>query len=154
MIQMQPKFRAAELRSPGDHLRFDGYETGWRLPPALLDARIVADSGVVSLDSLTASRAVIGWNTSPMSVDLLRELAPGQRALLSGQEWFGAQIVVDPRSGTLLSGHTVVDSLALNMTLPYQSSTLPGHGEQLRGGMPVAVVRSLDLRQVQPAGRP
>lgn len=153
MIQMQPKFRAAELRTAGDRLRFEGYETGWRLPPALLDARIVADSGVVSLDSLTASRAVISWNTSPMKVDLLRQLAPGQRALLSGQEWFAAQLVVDPRSGTLLGGGTVVDSLALNMRMPYQDSTVAGHGEQSRGGMPVTVVRSLDLRQVQPSAR-
>lgn len=154
MIQAQPKFRAGELRAVGDILRFDGYATGWRLPPTLLDARIVADSGVVSLDSLTAARAVIGWNTSPMQIDLLRQLAPGRRALLSGREWFWARVVVDPRSGTLLEGRTLVDSLALRMTLPYPDSTLhpagdrsaPGGRSAPAAGLPVVVTRTLELR--------
>jgi hypothetical protein len=156
MIQVQPKFRAGELRAAGDTLRFDGYTATWRLPPTLLDARIVADSGVVSLDSLTASRAVIGWNTSPMRVELLRQLAPGRRALLSGQEWFGAQVAMDPRTGMLLSGHTVVDSLALRMMLPWPDSTLSAPGETPRsaGGMPVAVRRVLELQLLRPAGKP
>lgn len=156
MIQMQPRFRAAELRAAGDRLRFTGYETGWRLPPTLLDARIVADSGVVSLESVTASRAVIGWDTSPMRVDLVRQLAPGQRALLSGLEWFRAQVEVDPRSGTLLRARTMVDSLALRMTIPFHDSTVPpaaAHAPSSQG-MPVVVTRSLDLRPAVPADRP
>lgn len=156
MIQAQPRFRAAELRAAGDALRFDGYTTGWRLPPALLDARIVADSGVVSLDSLTASRAVIGWNTSPMQVDLLRQLTPGRRALLSGQEWFWARVVVDPRSGTLLEGRTVMDSLALRMTLPYADSTLHSAADRSpsASGLPVVVTRALELRLVPGGAKP
>lgn len=147
MIQMQPAFRAQELRVVGDRLRFAGYETAWRLPPTLLDARVAADSGVVSLDSLTPSRTVIGWNTSPMQVDLLRLLAPGRRTLLSGREWFWARVVVDPRSGRLLSGHTVVDSLALEMMVPYADSTVPPRDRRPApaSGMPIAVTRSLEL---------
>lgn len=156
MIQAQPRFRAAELRAVGDALRFDGYTAAWRLPPTLLDARIVADSGVVSLDSLTASRAVIGWNTSPMQVDLLRQLTPGRRALLSGREWFWARVVVDPRSGTLLEGRTVVDSLALRMTLPYPDSTLhvAGNRSSSATGMPVVVTRALELQLMPGSGKP
>lgn len=149
MIQMQPAFRAAELRMPGDRLRFHGYETGWRLLPALLDARIVADSGVVSLDSLTPSRAVIGWDTSPMKVDIVRQLAPGQRALLSGQEWFQARVVVDPRNGTLLSAHTTVDSLALSMTMQHPDSMVPAGADAAPNPRrDVVVRRSLELRRL------
>jgi hypothetical protein len=156
MIQAQPRFRARELQAVGEALRFDGYATGWRLPPSLLDARVVADSGVVSLDSVTASRAVIGWNTSPMQVDLLRQLAPGRRALLSGREWFWARIVVDPRSGTLLEGRTVVDSLALRMTVPYPDSTLHVAGDRSPSGsgLPVVVTRALELRLLPEGVKP
>lgn len=155
MIQMQPAFRAAELRAVGDRLRFNGYETGWRLAPTLLDAKIVADSGVVALDSLTDSRAVIGWNTSPMRVDLVRQLSPNQRALLTGQEWFWARVVIDPRSGALLSAHTVVDSLALRMITPYSDSIVSDShgGAGSRRPIPVTLVRSLDLREAMPDRR-
>jgi hypothetical protein len=148
MIQAQPVYRAAELRAQGDRRRFNGYATTWRLPPSLRDARIVADSGVITLDSLTSSRAVIDWDTSPMRVDLVRDLAPNQRMLLSGEEWFRARIVIDPRTGALLGGHTVVDSLALDMITPYADSVVPPSSDtgRARRGMPVVVVRSLDLR--------
>ena len=151
MIQMQPKFRGGELRAVGDRFRFDGYETGWRLPPAVLDARIVADSGVVSLDSLTTSRATIGWDTSPMRVDIVRQLAPGQRALLSGQEWFRAEVVVDPRTGELLHARTMVDSLPLGLLIPYPDTSVPPvNAAHSPKGTPVVVVRSLELRQAAP----
>ena len=156
MIQTQPKFRAAELRAAGDRLRFDGYETGWRLPPTVLDARIVADSGVVSLESVTASCAVIELDTSPMRVDIVRQIAPGQRALLSGQEWFRARVEVDLRNGALLRARTTLDSLALRMMIPFQDSTVPpaGVGARPERGMPVVVSRSLELRPAVGAERP
>lgn len=145
MIQVQPKFRAAELRRVGERLRFPGYRTGWRLPPGLLDAVITADSGVVSLDSLSPSRRVIGWNSSPMRVGIVRQLGPGQRALLQGQEWFSARIEID-RDGVLLRGWTTVDSLALRLITPYPDSVVPPDQEKWKdAGSPVTVTRVLEL---------
>jgi hypothetical protein len=146
MIQVQPRYRAGELRRIGDRLRFAGYQTGWRLPPGLLDASITADSGVVSLDSVAGARLVIGWNTSPMRIALVRQVGPAQRALLHGEEWFWAQIVIDRKSGLLLSGRTIVDSLALRMVLPYSDSTVPAEPHREKdAGIPVAVSRTLEL---------
>ncbi|HWA17105.1 MAG TPA: hypothetical protein VG817_11760 [Gemmatimonadales bacterium] len=146
MIQVQPRFRAAELRQAGDRLRFDGYRTGWRQPPALLDAVIVADSGVVSLDSVTSTHRVIGWDTSPMRVTLIRQLGNGQRMRLRGWEWFRAQVTVD-QHGTLLRGQTLLDSLSLRVTLPYAESLVPMKGDELTedNGPVVAVSRRLEL---------
>jgi hypothetical protein len=149
MIQVQPRYRAAELRRVGDRLRFDGYRTGWQQPPALLDAVIAADSGVVSLDSLTSTRRVIGWNTSPMKVSIVRQLAPGQRVQLRGHEWFWAQITVDER-GVLLGGHTIIDSLALRLTMPYSDSVaVLSDDRQMDTGPLVAVSRALTLRLIR-----
>jgi hypothetical protein len=63
---------------------------------------------------------------------------------------------MDPRTGMLLSGHTVVDSLALRMMLPWPDSALSAPGETPRsaGGMPVAVRRVLELQLLRPAGKP
>ncbi len=145
MIQVQPRYRAAELRHPGDRLTFEGYRTGWRQPPSLLDAVIVADSGVVSWDSLSPTHRVLGWNTSPMRVTLIRQLAPGQRMRLRGQEWFRAQVAIDTR-GVLLRGHTLLDSLALRVTLPYRDTLIPGDDSLSADTGPlVAVSRSLAL---------
>lgn len=143
MIQAQPQYRVAELRKVGERLRFGGYSTGWRLPPTLLDATITADSGIVSLDSSVNSKVFIGWNTSPMRIALVRQLSPNQRALFHGQEWFWAQIVVDQKTGLLLEGRTVVDSLALRMVLPYADSIAPLVMPD--AGLPVAISRRLRL---------
>lgn len=145
MVQAQPVYRVRELHRPGDRLTFPGYVTEFRHLPDMLAARISAESGVVRLDTLTASRAVIDWDTSPMAVTILRRLAPGNRALLVGREWFAAHVVVDPRSGMLLEARTRVDSLALRMVMPYEADTLPSPRGAPAGGMPVSVRRALTL---------
>ena len=136
MIQQQPRFRASELAVAGDRLRFGGYVTSWQRPPTTLDARIVADSGVVRLDSVSGNHAVVVWDTSPMDVAIVRQLTPSMRALLVGHEWFVARVDLDPRTGELLEARTLVDSLVLGMTAPFPETGVPAqspvaHGPQL-----------------------
>lgn len=151
MIQMQPKFRAGELSRAGARLRFDGYATGWTRPPRTLDARIVADSGFVRLDSLGPRRAVLTWDTSPMAVDLVVQIAPTQRALLRGREWFIARVAFDPRDGRLLEARTEADSLVLPMHLPYAGTTVPAAGTVLSPPIStVRIVRELRLEPMEP----
>lgn len=151
MIQMQPRFRAGELSRAGARLRFDGYTTGWRRPPRTLDARIVADSGFVRLDSLGPRRAVLTWDTSPMAVDLVVQIAPTQRALLRGREWFSARVAFDPRDGRLLEAWTDADSLVLPMHLPYAGTTAPAAGAVLSPPIStVRIVRTLRLEPMEP----
>jgi hypothetical protein len=148
MIQMQSRFRAAELSRAGDQLRFDGYVTGWTRPPRMLDARIVSDSGVVRLDSLGTRRALLTWSTSPMAVDLVVQIATEQRALLRGHEWFIAHVAFDPRNGRLLEAWTEADSLVLAMYLPYADSTAPATGVVLP--RPISTVRIVRQLRLEP----
>lgn len=148
MIQMQPRFRAAELSRVGERLRFGGYVTGWTRPPRTVDARIVADSGFVRLDSLAPRRGVLTWDTSPMAVDLVVQVAPGQRALLRGHEWFTARVAFDPRDGRLLAAWTEADSLVLPMHLPYAGTAAPPPGAPLPP--PVSTVRIVRQLRLDP----
>jgi len=146
MIQMQPKFRAAELTRAGARLRFDGYATRWTRRPRTLDARIVADSGFVRLDSLGPRRALLTWDTSPMAVDLVVQISPTQRALLRGHEWFIARVAFDPRDGRLLEAWTEADSLVLPMHLAYADTSAPASGVALSPPMStVRITRQLRL---------
>lgn len=145
MLQTQPRFRARELSSAGERLRSAGYDTRWTIPPAVLDQRIVADSGVVRLDSLTSNGVVLDWNTSPMDVRLVRRLPTGQNALLVGREWFEASVRIDRRSGELLDARTLADSLELHMRVGYPSDTVPVGIADSTGPL-VRVVRHLELR--------
>jgi hypothetical protein len=145
MLQTQPRFRARELTSAGERLRSAGYDIRWKIPPTLLDQRIVADSGVVRLDSLTSNAVVLDWNTSPMDVRLVRRLPTGQNALLAGREWFEAIVRIDRRSGELLDARTRADSLQLRMRVGYPSDTVPVGAAEGTGPL-VRVVRQLELR--------
>lgn len=153
MIQVQPQFRARELHRAGDRLRFVGYDTRWKMPTAMLDQRIRADSGTIRLDSLSAREATITWDTSPMTVDLLRRLPTGQNALLHGREWFVARLYVDPTTGELLEASTTADSLVLRMRVPYASDSLPADGADA-GSIPVRIVRQLELTRTAADRRP
>lgn len=148
MIQMQPKFRAAELSHAGARLRFEGYVTRWTRRPRTLDARIVADSGFVRLDSIGPRRAVLTWDTSPMAVDLVAQITPTQRALLRGREWFTARVAFDPRDGRLLEAWTAADSLVLPMYLPYADTTAPAAAVVL--SRPVSTVRIVRQLRLEP----
>jgi hypothetical protein len=145
MVQSQPKFRARELRRVGDRLRFAGYDTRWRVPPTLLDQRITADSGTVSLDSANAASLFVTWDTSPMQVTVVRAVARGQRALLHGREWFAAQLQIDARTGDLVHAATIEDSLRLRMRLGYTADTIPGAIADTTG-MLIRITRRLELR--------
>lgn len=147
MIQVQPRFRADELRRVGDRLPFAGYEVRWQLPPNVLDARVRADSGVIALDSLSTDRAVITWDTSPMMVDIVRRMPSGQGALLHGHEWFLAVLHVDPRTGELVDARTRMDSLVLHLRLGYAHSAVP-EAVTDTSGFPVRIVRRLNLRRI------
>jgi hypothetical protein len=151
MVQMQPKFRAAELPRAGARLRVDGYVARWTRPSRTLDARIVSDSGFVRLDSLGPRRALLTWDTSPMAVDLVVQIAPMQRALLRGHEWFTARVAFDPRDGRLLEAWTEVDSLVLPMHLPYAAAVVPAAGVPLSPPIStVRIVRHLRLEPISP----
>lgn len=143
MIQVQPQFRARELHHAGDRLRFVGYDTRWKMPTTMLDQRIRADSGTIRMDSLSSTEAVITWDTSPMTVDLVRRLPTGQNALLHGREWFVARLHVDAVTGELLEAGTVADSLVLRMRVPYAADTLPIVADE--GPIPVNIIRHLEL---------
>ena len=149
MIQVQPAYRASELRQAGQRVTFAGYNTGWQSPPTTLDARVVADSGVTSLDSLQAHRMIVSWDSSPMTVDIVRTLAPGQHALLHGHEWFAAELAVDPLSGDLLGARTRADSLVLSLVPSYRGSSVPPFGFVAPPGAPVVrITRTLLLERL------
>jgi len=145
MIQAQPQFRARELRRPGDVLRFRGYDTRWRIPPTLLDQRIVADSGTIQLESMTDASSVVAWDTSPMRVSAVRRLPTGQNALLEGHEWFAARLRLNRRTGDLIAATTEADSLRLHMRIGYSADTVPASANDT-SGMLVRVTRRLELR--------
>jgi hypothetical protein len=149
LVQAQPVYRAGELTEEGQRFRFPGYVTGWQRPPAMPDARIVADSGTIRLGSLGPERAVLVWDTSPMQVDIVRKGDGGAHMLLHGREWFVAEIIVDPRDGRLLAARTRADSLVLDVVAPYAGTTVPARGAEAGPARAtVTIRRSLSLRLV------
>ena len=147
MIQQQPRFRARELTGPGASLPFPGYEATWTRPPAVIMARITSDSGRITVESVDANLARIHWNSSPMTVRILRDITPGTRALLYGTEWFAIRLDVDRRSGELQRATTTVDSLSLAMFSPFSGDRIPDVPPAGRG-FPVTIQRSLSLVRV------
>lgn len=144
MIQVQPAFRAAELRRAGQRLAFRGYDAHATIPPNVLDQRIVADSGVIALDSLQDGTAVLSWDTSPMRVHILRRLPNGMTALFEGAEWFVAEVRVNARNGVLLGAFTRADSLRLRMTGPFTGDSPPA-ATTASPGPEVRIIRRLEL---------
>ena len=149
MVQSQPRFRARELQQVGERLRFGGYVVRWQIPPDVPDQRIVADSGIVTLDSVGTGVIEITWNTSPMSVSVVRRLANAPNMLLQGTEWFVARVRVDRASGLLLAASTDADSLRLHARFGYPADTVSTMAGDTSGPL-VRVVRSLDLRLDDP----
>lgn len=136
------------LVRPGDHVDLPGFAARWSRPPGALDTRIVADRVRLTLTDLTAGRAVLRWEPLPMRFHMVRSgPREGTRLLLDGVETVVLEVEVDPRTGRLLAGRSLVDEVKATVVFPWDAASVPAPGGSAPapGGFPANVSRQLVL---------
>lgn len=117
LIQVAPHFRLNELQKPGDTRPFPGQKTEFDR----LDTVLSVDSpgGTLQYASLDQGRATIGYHADPSKVRMIHRRAySGADITLTGTESAVHQIVIDTRTGVLLSVETTRSELDMVMSLP------------------------------------
>lgn len=117
LVQVAPHFGMNELQKPGDARPF----TGQRIELDRLDTFLSADSagGTLQLVSLDQGRATIAYRTNPTKVRMVHRRAySGADITLTGTETDAHRLVIDTRTGVLLSLDSVSSELDMVMSLP------------------------------------
>lgn len=149
VVHSEPDFGVGELNEVGQSVASKGFETTAYDVGMISELRITCAGGEVTLKTLDAGVAVIGWKPEDFDIAMIQEINESFRILMLGTEVFEIEMAVDPRTGELLSGRSLVDEVELKMWAPYQGTHLP---EGNTGPGPatgsISVTRTLELRRL------
>jgi len=146
-------FGITALKVAGDSSRFPSFNSEWSRNEPAVHARVAAPGGAIRLATLEPGRAIIEWRPDPMEVTIVRRVAPSMAVVLRGQERFGLEVTVDPRTGALVGARSTEDRLDLQFW-PVQGSEMPSlTGEMPGAGRPVTLVRAVSLVPALESGR-
>lgn len=117
LAQVAPQFGVSAFKKPGDTHRFPGQKIDFER----LDTLVSIDSpgGTVQFATLEAGKAAIGYHADPSKVRMIHRRAyNGADISMTGTDSTYYRIVIDPRTGVLLSVETTRSEMDLVMSLP------------------------------------
>jgi hypothetical protein len=108
MIQLGPEFGIAKLAKPGDSHRFPAFASKVDRPTMTIDLQ--SAGGSMTFASEDKGRATVDWVPDTTSVSIVnREAIPNVAVRGEGTARFAMRLVIDRRTGVLLSAASTTD---------------------------------------------
>jgi hypothetical protein len=108
MIQLGPEFGLARLAKPGDSHRFPAFASKVDRPAMTIDLQ--SAGGAMSFASEDKGRATVDWAPDTTSVSVInREAIPGLAVRGEGTARFAMRLVIDRKTGALVSAASTTD---------------------------------------------
>lgn len=108
MIQLGSQFGIAKLRAPGDSHRFSAFASKVDRPNLTLDLQ--AAGGTLAFAGEEQGRATIDWLPDTMTVGIVnRDAIPGIAVTGQGNARFAMRLVIDRKTGALVSAASTSD---------------------------------------------
>ena len=117
LVQTSPRFRLADLKTPGARARFDGFDTRFER----LGIAIAASSpgGDIVLRDQDPGRVTVDWAPDPMQIEIVnRKTDTRPEVTLKGVERYAFRLEIDAASGALERAVTTADNLDLAVSMP------------------------------------